>query len=83
MSGDDLVDELFPGLTAAFRSAVISRRLDQGTACAAWTVREMVAHNAANAAITLIRPTFGTETPGHTYSSYDRSGRSPSRSIRP
>ncbi len=42
------VDQLIPEWTA-FRETVTSRRPDHGTACAAWTVRDLVAHQAANA----------------------------------
>ena len=42
------VDELIPEWRE-FREAVSARRPDQGTACSAWTVRDIVAHNAGNA----------------------------------
>ncbi len=44
----DATDQLIPEW-ASFRAAVTSRRPEHGTACAAWTVRDIVAHNAGNA----------------------------------
>lgn len=42
------VDEVIPEWPA-FREAVTARQPEQGTACAAWTVRDVCAHNAGNA----------------------------------
>jgi hypothetical protein len=44
----DTLIELIPEWTW-FLEAVISHRPEQGTACAAWTVRDLVAHNAGTA----------------------------------
>ena len=43
-----LIDDLLPEW-APFRDAAAARRPDQGTACDAWTVRDILVHQTGNA----------------------------------
>jgi hypothetical protein len=48
MADDSLINDLLPEWTA-FRDTAAHRHPDSGTACAAWTTRDIVAHQAGNA----------------------------------
>ena len=53
MADDTLINDLLPEWTV-FRDTAAHRHPDSGTACAAWTTRDIVAHQAGNA-VELVR----------------------------